>query len=147
MSRDLINPVIEGSSNFMSESSSRYIITLPSLVAVGTVVVEIWCLLWLRCNIPHSLTQIRHYCLSLKPMTCHSHTYEILRRGHNFLSLRPMKDSRSWSHVSTRQLTELSSETADKKKKVMAITKRFVLHTNAKNNVLRRIAYFFTHVS
>ena len=117
MSRDLINPVIEGSSNFMSESSSRYIITLPSLVAVGTVVVEIWCLLWLRCNIPHSLTQIRHYSLSLKPMTCHSHTYEILRRGHNFLSLCPMKDSRSWSHVSTRQLTELSSETTDKKKK------------------------------
>ena len=33
--------VIEGSSNSMCESSSRYVTTLPSLVAIGIVVVEI----------------------------------------------------------------------------------------------------------
>ena len=35
--------VIEGSSNFMSEASSWYIMTLPSLVATDIVVVEINC--------------------------------------------------------------------------------------------------------
>ena len=33
--------VIEGSSNFMSGSSSWYVTTLPSLVAISIVVVEI----------------------------------------------------------------------------------------------------------
>ena len=37
----LQNHVIEGSSNFMSVSSSWYITTLPSLKGIGIVVVEI----------------------------------------------------------------------------------------------------------
>ena len=35
------NHVVEGSSNFISESSSRYITTLPSLVTLAIIVVEI----------------------------------------------------------------------------------------------------------
>ena len=37
----LQNDVIEGSSNFMSGSSSWYVTTLPSLVSIGILVVEI----------------------------------------------------------------------------------------------------------
>ena len=37
----LQNHVIEGSSNFMSGSSSLYITTLPSLLAIGIIVVDI----------------------------------------------------------------------------------------------------------
>ena len=39
----LQNHVIEGSSNFMSESSSWYVTTLPSLVKIGIKVVQIQC--------------------------------------------------------------------------------------------------------
>ena len=35
------NHVIEGSDNFMSGSSSWYLTTLPSLIAIGIVLVEI----------------------------------------------------------------------------------------------------------
>ena len=35
------NQVIEGSSNFLSGSPSWYVTTLPSLVVIGIVVVEI----------------------------------------------------------------------------------------------------------
>ena len=35
------NNVIKGSSNFLSRSSSWYVTTLPSLVVIGIVVVEI----------------------------------------------------------------------------------------------------------
>ena len=38
----LQNHVIEGSSNFTSESSSWYVTTLPSLAAIGIVVVEMF---------------------------------------------------------------------------------------------------------
>ena len=37
------NNVIEGSCNFMSESSSFYATTLSSLVAIGIVIVETMC--------------------------------------------------------------------------------------------------------
>ena len=36
------NPVIEGSNRFMSGSSSWHVTTLPSLVAIGIVVVEMF---------------------------------------------------------------------------------------------------------
>ena len=37
----LLNQLIEGSCNFLSGSSSWYVLTLPSLVTIGIVVVEI----------------------------------------------------------------------------------------------------------
>ena len=40
--------LVEGSSNFMSGSSSRYITTLPSLVVMGVVVVELYCFYFVR---------------------------------------------------------------------------------------------------
>ena len=40
--------------------------------------------------------------LSLKHMACHAHTYEISGRRQNNLPVCPTKDSRSWSHMSTR---------------------------------------------
>ena len=42
------------------------------------------------------------FCLSLKHMEFHSHSHEFSRRRHNNLLVCPMKDSRSWSHMSTR---------------------------------------------
>ena len=35
-------------------------------------------------------------------MACHAHTYKISGQRHNNLSVCPMKDSRSWSHMSTK---------------------------------------------
>ena len=40
LSCDLINNVIERSCNLMSESSSLYVTTLPSVVTIGIVLVE-----------------------------------------------------------------------------------------------------------
>ena len=39
---NLYNHVTEGSSNFLIGSSSSYITTLPSLIAIGIAVVEIF---------------------------------------------------------------------------------------------------------
>ena len=38
----------------------------------------------------------------LRHMECHAHIHENSGRGHNNLPVCPMKDSRSWSHMSTR---------------------------------------------
>ena len=47
--------LIKGSCDFMSGSTSCSVITLPSLVALGIVVVEMWRLLWLKGKISYTL--------------------------------------------------------------------------------------------
>ena len=94
--------MVKGSCDFMGGSPSWYFTTLPSWVAIGIVVMEIQCLLWLKGEIPHALAQIRHYCLSLKHIACHASTCEISGHRHYNLPVCPMKDSRSWSRISTR---------------------------------------------
>ena len=73
-------------------------------------------------------------------MACDAHTYEISGRGHNDLLMCPMKDSRPWSHMSTRttdgtylktfcQSVQNGAKIKEKKKR-MTIAKRFALHKN-----------------
>ena len=87
---------------FMGGSPSWKVTTLPSLVAMSIVVVEIWRLLWLKSKIPYALAKIHYYCLSLKHIACHAHTYKMSGHRHNNLSVCPKKDSWSWSHMSTK---------------------------------------------
>lgn len=74
------------------------ITTLACLVAKDNVVVGIW---WLKGKIPHAITEIHHYCLSLKHTACEALTSRISGRRHNQLPVCSMKDVRSWSHVPT----------------------------------------------
>ena len=95
--------MVKGSCDFMGGSPSWYFTTLPSWVAIGIVVMEIQCLLWLKGEIPHALPQIRHYCLSLKHIACHASTCEISGHRHYNVLVCPMKDSRSCSRMSARR--------------------------------------------
>ena len=49
-----------------------------------------------------ALTSIPHYCLSLKYMECNALTHKISGYKHNNKPVCPMKDFRSWLHMSTR---------------------------------------------
>ena len=80
--------------------------------------------------------------LSLKHMVCHARTYEISGNRHNNLLVCPLKDSRSWPHMSIRttdgtylkKILSVRPKTAlgvRKRKKRMAIAKHFALHENA----------------
>ena len=53
-------------------------------------------------NIPHVLAKVCHYCLSLNHMTSYASTHEISGRRPNNLLVCPVKESQSWSHMSTR---------------------------------------------
>ena len=87
--------MIKGSCNFMSGSPSRnsfcQVNTLPSLMTIGIVVVEIWFFWWLKVKIPHTLASIPHYCFSLKHMACYTNTHKISRPRHNW-PVCPMKE-------------------------------------------------------
>ena len=87
----------------MGRSPSKQITILQSLAVIGIVVVKI-CLFWLKGKIPYALALIRHYCLSLEHMACNANTRQISGRGHNNIPVCPMKDSRSWSDMSTRAI-------------------------------------------
>ena len=50
----------------------------------------------------HALISIPHYCLSLKYMECNALTHKISGYKHNNKLVCPMKDFRSWLHMSTR---------------------------------------------
>ena len=78
------------------------ITTLLSLVIIGIAVVETQCFYWLNGKIPQAFALIRLCCLSLKLMACHAVTHEI--SGHRKIKQLacPMKDSRSWSHMSAK---------------------------------------------
>ena len=58
------NYVIEGSCNFMSASSSLYVTTLPNLVAIGIVVVEVY-FWWLKGKFLHPLALA--FCIAKLP--------------------------------------------------------------------------------
>ena len=56
--------VIEGSCNFMSASSSLYVMTLPNLVAIGIIVVEVY-FWWLKGKFQHPLALA--FCIAKLP--------------------------------------------------------------------------------
>ena len=73
---------------------------------------------------------------SLLFILCHAYTHKISGGRHNNLLVRPMKDSRSWSHMSTRTTEQPVCPKAvpgiRKRNKRMAIAKLFAFCANAK---------------
>ena len=123
----------------------KYVTTLPSLLAIWIVVVKIWCFQWLKVVISDFFMLIDHYGLSLKHMTCRSHTHEISACRHWCDSISneglPISVSHAcnneWSKLHKKCVPfrpEIVTKTKKRRKKTERVTaKHFALYANAKS--------------
>ena len=116
----------------------KYVTTLPSLVAIWIVVVKIWCFQWLKVVIWVFFTLIHHYGLSLKHMTCRSHTHEISACRHWCDSISNQGLPISVSHAYNNEWSKLHKKCVPFRPEIVTKTKKRRKKTErATANILR----------